>query len=380
MDTLIILPFQLWGLSPHVSRNINPVFHRPQFQNIQVRFTDDAGIFLRRGFILLRDSIPQTHIYSLQISDTFYVFGGGMEKPLLHRADTSSPVERLGTIQAYYDYAGGFKQATVIGEIRGWTGGFVSVYKKGQSLNMLFAGFKNNYFTLQKLNDSWSAGISSPYLNAWYLSKTERVELSPGMPFRIGNLRGFAGLYITRGTILPRYLIEFPLWKIHVVSRYSPFYFEKQDMVVKEHFHGFAFQSEHIYLSTGYGRRLVPYDTTTWVERDVVEGHLKLEFPHLQLNMSRFVHSPIEFMGRLRIFREFHPWMHVKLTPYMDILYMENQFESMDIEDIFHVSVGVMGNFYGAVKLTVSYEGNAGIESLWEGNFYRIFIWIDLED
>ena len=378
MDTLLLIPFQMWGVSPYLSRNISPIFQRPHFQNIPIRNTDDLGILIRRGFVPLRDTIPLSHLYSLQISDTFYLIGGSLEKPLIERKDSSSPARLRGVIQGYYDYAGRFKQATLVSTMGKWIGGFINAYKKGASLSMLFIQSERSGFTIQKMDSLWSMGILLPYLKVWLVKN--RYELRPTIPFEFHSISGEGGLYVSKGVLLPHYSLRVALGRIEAFSRYNPFYFEKQNLLVKEHTHGLSISTKNLLLSLNYGHRLIPQDTTVWIEREVLEGHLRIDLSNARLEISRFINSPIELIGRLKIWREFHPWRHVKLIPYAEALYMENQFESMDIEDIFHLSMGIRGVFYGAVDMDVSYEGNAGIESLWEGNFYKIFIWIDLED
>ncbi len=393
MDTLLLLPFQLWGISPHISRNIEPVFERPLFHighiGLPIRGTDDAGILLRRGlYHPLADSIAHSRIYSFQIDDTFYVFGASIIKPLMVQEDTTRPALKRGEFHFHYDYAGTFKQATVFLQWNSYRAGYVETFKLykdalgqyagGNHLRLLFAGFDSYYVALQEMDTLRSLSLHTPFLRGFLMNRA--WEAYAFLPYRRKWLEARGGIYAHGRGILPFYSISLSTPAIRISSRFEPYYMETMDTVVKAHMHTVALEYGPIHLEAGYGHQLLPVDTSEWKGMDFASLGGSIRGRHVSVNVLWIPSSGIPLMARVSLWKEWNPWRHVKFVPHMEALYWRNRFPSAPSPHTFHLVAGGRFVFYRAVVLDVAYEGNAGFDNLWNGNYYRLALWINLED
>ncbi len=393
MDTLLLLPFQLWGLAPHISRNINPVFERPRFHAFQteipIRGTDDYGILLRTGLDASgNDSTALSRIYSYQISDTFYVFGASIRKPLITRPDTTQPAAKQGELQFYYDYAGTFKQATVFLQWNSWQAGYVETFKLyrdeagqyagGNHLQLLFAGFESYHIALQQLDTFRTLSLHVPFLRGYLMNGM--WEAYAFFPYRRGWFRGEGGIYGYRGGILPYYSVRLSPSIIRISSRFEPYYMETMDTVVKAHMHTIGLEYGPLYVEAGLGHQPLPVDTGSWEERDFFRSVLRVKFNHLTARILWIPASAIPMEAAFSLSKPTRPWKHVKFVPHMEVRYWRNHFPTINPPHTFHLTAGGRFVFYDAVVLDLAYEGNAGFYNLWNGHYYRLGLWINLED
>ncbi len=393
MDTLLLLPFQLWGISPHISRNLFPVFERPEFHagniSLPVRGTDDFGILLRRGlYHPIEDSLAVSRIYSYQIADTFYVFGASISKPLMIQEDTSQPAIKKGEFHFHYDYAGDFKQATVLLQWDSYDAGYVETFKLyrnatgqyagGNHLRLLFAGFQSYLIALQELDTFRVLSLNTPFLRGFLMSRM--WEAYAFLPFERGWLRGEGGIYAYRRGILPYYSISLSPSAIRISSRFEPYYMETMDTIVRSHMHTFGIEYGPLYIEAGYGHQPLPVDTNRWEVRDFFSLKGSVEWKYARVNILWIPSSGIPVSAKVSLWKSWNPWKHVKFVPHMEAIYWENLFPSTPSPHTFHLVAGGRFVFYDAVVLDLAYEGNAGLDSIWKGNYYRLAIWVNLED
>ncbi len=393
MDTLLLLPFQLWGISPHISRNINPVFERPRFHvggiSFPIRGTEDYGMLLRRGlYSPITDSVALSRIFSYQISDTFYVFGASISKPLTAQEDTTQPAIRRGEFHFHYDYAGTFKQATVFLQWDSYSLGYVETFKLykdalgqyvgGNHLRLLFAGFESYYIALQELDTFRTLSLHTPFLRGFLMNRA--WEAYAFIPYEKDWFKGEGGIYGYRGGILPYYSIRLSPSIIRISSRFEPHYMETMDTVIKAHMHAIGLEYGPFYLEAGYGYELLPVDTNRWEGMNFTSIEGSMRWKYATADILWIPSSGIPITAGISLWKVWNPWKHVKFVPHMEAKYWRNRFPSTPSPHTFHLVAGGKFIFYDAVVLDVAYEGNAGFGNMWNGHYYRLALWINLED
>ncbi len=199
------------------------------------------------------------------------------------------------------------------------------------------------------------------------------------MGFSKNLLKLSGGIYYNfkKDSYKSNYELNLDLNIIKIGSRYFPFEFN--DTIYNSQKHFIEFSYKFFSFSYTYHKNLVSFDTFKFSFSKVQTLNANLKFKFFNFSIFRNFGSPIEWISNLKAFYEFYPRKDILIKPYLDVLYIENQF-SNPIEDIFNLKIGISFELFGGLYLDFQYNSNLFFESLWENSTYGLILRISLED
>ena len=367
MDTLIYIPFSLWGLNPFISKNLNYIFQRPVIKDIEIIKSLDYGLILRKETIKA-DSLPISTIYSIQYPKSNYSqYGVGFSRFI-----------KNFLISSNYDYNDNFKQASLSFDYKKLNLSYFETFKLSEHLQFLYFRISNflkiNY---QVFNDTSLYYFQIFYSKFIYSDFQKEGYFNLGFSKNLLKLSGGIYYNFRKDFYKPNYELNLDLNIIKIGSRYFPFEFN--DTIYNSQKHFIEFSYKFFSFSYTYHKNLVPFDTFKFSFSKVQTLNANLKFKFFNFSIFRNFGSPIEWISNLKAFYEFYPRKDILIKPYLDVLYIENQF-SNPIEDIFNLKIGISFELFGGLYLDFQYNSNLFFESLWENSTYGLILRISLED
>jgi hypothetical protein len=367
MDTLIYIPFSLWGLNPFISKNLNYIFQRPIIKDIEIIKSSDYGLILRKETIKA-DSLPISTIYSIQYPKSNYSqYGVGFSRFI-----------KNFLISSNYDYNDNFKQASLSFDYKKLNLSYFETFKLSEHLQFLYFGISNflkiNY---QVFNDTSLYYFQIFYSKFIYSDFQKEGYFNLGFSKNLLKLSGGVYYNFKKDFYKSNYELNLDLNIIKIGSRYFPFEFN--DTIYNSQKHFIEFSYKFLSFSYTYHKNLTPFDTFKFSFSKVQTLNANLKFKFFNFSIFRNFGSSIEWISNLKAFYEFYPRKDILIKPYLDVLYIENQF-SNPIEDIFNLKIGISFELFGGLYLDFQYNSNLFFESLWENSTYGLILRISLED
>jgi len=367
MDTLIYIPFSLWGLSPFISKNLNYIFQRPIIKDIEIIKSYDYGLILRKETIKT-DSLPISTIYSIQYPRSNYSqYGIGFTRFI-----------KNFLISSNYDYNDNFKQASLSFDYKNINLSYFETFKLNEHLQFLYFGISN----FLKINYQVFDDTNLYYFQIFY-SKFIYSDFQKEGYFNLGFNRNLikasGGIYYNfkKDYYKPNYDINLNLNFIKIGSKYYPFEFN--DIIYNSQKHFIEISYNFFKISYVYYKNLVPFDTFKFSFSKVQTINANLNFKFFNFSIFRNFDSPIEWILYLKTFYDFYPRSDILIKPYLSVIYIENEFQN-PIEDIFNLKLGMSFNLFGGLYVDFHFNSNLFVESIWKENTYGLILRISLED
>ncbi|MEO0202823.1 MAG: hypothetical protein ABIL37_03765 [candidate division WOR-3 bacterium] len=367
MDTLIYIPFSLWGLNPFISKNLNYVFQAPTLKGIEIYKSHDYGLILRKD-LTKADSIPISTIYSIQFPNNNYS----------QYAIGFSRFYGKFLISMNYDYNDNFKQGSFSIDYKNFDLSYFELFKMNNHLKFIYFGYTENFvFNYQILNDTPLIFLKVLKSHLIYSSDQREIYLNYSLSSRKISIIG--GIYYN---ILLKYLnanydfsSHFGIFKVD--SRFIPTYFEDTIYLTQSHSIGLNYKFFEIgYI---YNENLIPIDTTSFSFSRFHSINANINTKFFDLFILRNFKNSMEWIIKLKAYYEHYLRKDILVRPYFSAIYIENEFK-IPIEDIFISRFGISFNLFGGLYIDINYSTNLFLESLWNYNIYGLFLRISLED
>ncbi len=367
MDTLIYLPFSLWGLNPFVSKNLNYVFERPSLKDIEIYNSFDYGLILRKNLIKA-DSLPISTIYSVQFpNDNYSQYGIGFSRFI-----------KDFLFSFNYDYNNVFKQGSIGIDYKKFELNYFEIFKLDEHLQFFYLEF-SNFFKLnyQILNNN--PLFFAKILSSKFIYSNSQRETYLNLAYRKDWLYLNAGAYYNflKEKFYPNYELYTKLKFIKIISKFQPMQILDSIYIMQDH----SIDINYNFLRLGYSyiASLIPKDKANFDYGYVHTIKTSLNFKFFRLFIQRNFNTPIEWLTTLNSHYDYYWRKDILISPYVKAMYIENQFTE-PIEDIFISSIGISFNLFGGTYVNFNYSSNFYIQSLWNYNSYGIFLRISLED
>ncbi len=367
MDTLIYLPFSLWGIDPFISKNLNYVFERPRLKDIEIYNCFDYGLILRKNLIKA-DSLPISTIYSVQFpNDNYSQYGVGFSRFI-----------KDFLFSFNYDYSDAFKQGSVGMDYKGFELNYFETFKLDEHLQFIYFGF-SNFFKLNYQIFNQNKLFFAKVLYSKFIYSDNQRETYLNWGYRRDWLYLSAGAYYNflKEKFYPNYELYTKLKFTKITSQFEPMQILDSIYMMQDH----SIELNYNFLSLGYSyiASLIPKDIDSLDFGYVHTIKASLNSKFLRLFVQRNFNTPIEWITTLNAHYNYYWQKDILIRPYIKVMYIENQF-SEPIEDIFISSIGISFNLFGGTYVDFNYSTNFSIQSLWNYRSYAIFLRISLED
>jgi len=367
MDTLIYIPFSLWGFSPFISKNLNYELQRPKIKDIEIYKSYDYGLILRKE-VLKSDSLPISTIYSIQFpNDNYSQYGVGFSRYI-----------KNFLISLNYDYNNDFKQGSFAFDYKFFDFSYFEIFKLNNHLQFFYIGISNFLKLNYQIYNNDSLFFSQILYSKFIYSNNQReVYINHGISKKL--LKIYGGFYYNFIKEFSDFnydlMLDFDFLKI--TSIIKPFQFE--DSIYKFQKHFLELNYKFIKLSYSCNKNLVPIDTTNFSFSYFNSISISISNKFFSFSAIRNIKIPIEWIINLNAFYEFYLRKDILIKPYVSAFYIENEFEE-SIEDIFISRLGISFNLFNGLFFDLNYTSNLFVQSLWNYNSYGLFLRMSLED
>lgn len=366
MDTLIYIPFSIWGLNPFVSKNLNYVFERPKIKEIEIYKSYDYGLVLRKDLIKA-DSLPISTMYSIQFpNDNYSQYGIGFSRFLYNFL-----------LSFNYDYNNSFKQGSFSLDYKNANFSYFEIFKLQEHLQFFYIGYSKflslNY---QLFNDTPLIFIKLLKSKFIYSDNQRELFLNYGLERNHFSLNG--GIYhnFLFNFTHPNYELSIKFNFLNISSKYEPFQF---DTIYIKQKHSFNISYKFFNLGYSYELNLIPIDTSKFSYSHFHSLSFYINSKFFKFYALRNIKIPIEWIIKLYGFYDYYPRKDILIKPYISATYIENEFD-IKIEDIFISTFGVSFYLFNGIYVDFNYSSNLMIKSLWNYNSYGLFLRISMED
>ncbi|MCS7245126.1 MAG: hypothetical protein N2504_03085 [candidate division WOR-3 bacterium] len=367
MDTLIYIPFSLWGISPFVSKNLYFQYKSPKIKNVEIYNVLDYGLVLRKE-IKKADSLPLSYIYSIQFPiDNYSQYG----------VIFSRYISRF-LFSLAYDYNDKFKQGSFSMDYRNLNLSYYEIFKLEQHLRFFYLGYfeiiKLSYQIYNDTNTFYAKFYKSELI---YSNLQKEIYLNYGLDRSHFSISG--GIYrnFKKNFNYLNYEFFLNLKYLKIYSSLKPF--QIFDTIYKYNEHLLKIDYKFLSFSYTYIENLVPIDTMNFSFSYINSFSVSIKTSFLKFTSMRSFGTPIKWILNFSTFYNYKFKKDITITPFVNASYIENDFKK-PIEDIFILNSGVSLNLFDGIYLQVSYFSNLFIQSLWNYNSYSIFLRISMED
>jgi hypothetical protein len=368
MDSLIIVPFSLWGLNPFISKNLKYSLEIPKIKGIPIYKSDDYGLVLRKDNNKA-DSLPLSTLYSIQFpNDGYSQFGIGFSRFI-----------SKFLLSTNYDYNYNFKQASISIDYNKFSINYYEIFKLENHLQFFDFSFSPIFdINYQIFNDT--NVIYFKLLDSEFIYSQNQQESYVDYSIQKNLLKMKGGIYYNfiKKWKNFNYMINIkPLEFVELSSQFRPFQF--RDSVYNFQKHSLAFNYKFIKIAYSYEGNLIPIDTSNWEFSYIHILSILMKSDIFQFYIERIFNSPIEMNSTMNLKYNYKLTKDVIFAPYISMIYFKNNFE-IPLEDIFSARFGLHISMFGGTDFDFNFASNLSFKSLWENKSYGLFIRIKLED